>query len=106
MQARGDSFECLANGSCEPLGGYSVWTTLPPPPLEDSVTATAAWEAMPTVLVLGKLDAQVTASTSTSTLPAPRSLLIHLSPSSLQPPPSALLTVALVLATTVIAALE
>ena len=67
MQARGDSYACLANGSCEPLGGYSVWTTLPAPPLEDSATAAAAWAAMPTVLVLGKLDAQVTASSASST---------------------------------------
>jgi hypothetical protein len=59
-----DTYTCLAAGTCEPLGGYSVWSSLPPPPLPTDETAaadntTAAALPLPTVVVLAKLDAQV-----------------------------------------------
>ncbi|GLI69868.1 hypothetical protein VaNZ11_014585 [Volvox africanus] len=32
MQANGDSLQCIAEDTCLPVGGYSVWTAVPPLP--------------------------------------------------------------------------
>ena len=34
--AAANSSECIAAGSCKPLGGYSVWAAVPPLPLHHS----------------------------------------------------------------------
>lgn len=51
MHGRINSDKCLEAGTCKPLGGHSVWASLPLLPTE-SLGDTA----LPTILVLSSMD--------------------------------------------------
>ena len=59
MQAKGDSVECLSDNKCLPIGGYTPWTFLGPPPTNDATTAERGFlfshksRSMPTANAVG-----------------------------------------------------
>lgn len=50
MFAEGDSGSCLHRGTCEPLGGHSVWAAMPPFPADQPTSD------LPLTLVLAQTD--------------------------------------------------
>jgi nicastrin len=53
--AAANSSACIAAGNCKPLGGYSVWSALPPLPPPTAATAAAA-DGKPIILVVAHMD--------------------------------------------------
>lgn len=52
--AAANSSACISAGTCKPLGGYSVWSAVPP--LETTAAAAAASDRRPIILVLAQID--------------------------------------------------
>lgn len=50
MFAEINSSSCLAAGSCQPLGGHSVWAAMPPFPADGSI------DGLPVILVISQAD--------------------------------------------------
>eukprot|EP00878_Enallax_costatus_P035542 GHUV01039689.1.p1 GENE.GHUV01039689.1~~GHUV01039689.1.p1 ORF type:complete len:142 (-),score=18.50 GHUV01039689.1:418-843(-) len=45
-----NSSDCITAGTCKPLGGYSVWSAIPPVPLDPRT------DRRPIILVLAQID--------------------------------------------------
>ncbi|KAF6250532.1 Nicastrin-domain-containing protein [Scenedesmus sp. NREL 46B-D3] len=58
--ASANSADCISQGTCKPLGGYSVWAALPPLPPAAAAAAAAAPglgdDARPIILVVTQMD--------------------------------------------------
>jgi hypothetical protein len=63
--ASANSADCISQGTCKPLGGYSVWAALPPIPATAETTAAVAAAAggggvgddgRPIILVVAQMD--------------------------------------------------
>jgi hypothetical protein len=54
--AAANSTECIAQGSCKPLGGYSVWSALPPLPAAGAAAGGGGEDARPIILVVAQMD--------------------------------------------------
>lgn len=57
MTARGDSLNCIEQGTCQPMGGHSVWAAMPPlPPMQEELPDGLETERKDVVLVVAQAD--------------------------------------------------
>jgi hypothetical protein len=50
-----NSNECIAAGVCKPVGGYSVWSTLPPLPPQTEAAGSSS-DGRPIIVVIAQMD--------------------------------------------------
>uniref|UniRef100_A0A383VJT7 Nicastrin n=1 Tax=Tetradesmus obliquus TaxID=3088 RepID=A0A383VJT7_TETOB len=51
-----NSADCISQGTCKPLGGYSVWAALPPLPAAAAAAGAAGDDGRPIILVVAQMD--------------------------------------------------
>eukprot|EP00873_Tetraselmis_striata_P019094 jgi/Tetstr1/439358/TSEL_027793.t1 len=56
MTAQGSSLECISEGTCQPLGGHSVWAAMPPLPPQQDVPDSLEPARKGAILVLAQAD--------------------------------------------------